>query len=414
MSESATQSTPERRSQVSLAETALLVLSLGSIACWLWLYRWYGLFKNKNNTHFAFEKIEGQFDNPIIRKTLALFIAVAVIYAAGYLLLRRMERITQVAQAAVVMAIAGPALINILLYPVGALDVFNYMIEIKLRYHYGINPYLETFERFRTDSYALPAFLVTTKLFYGPVWLLVSWLPGAVVGYTDVINSLLAMKVLNLGLLLATAAAIRQHHREAKARWLAIYLFLANPLILFEGLANAHNDVMMTAFLVIALVLLQKKSALSGAALAASALVKFFTAVLAPLFILVAIRQRWGWKRIAVTTGLTGALVVATVAPFWSGGDMVDGLKEGSKFSQEMNHVSLFSLTLQYERDRENDELTKTSPLYYSDAYLAARPLSDEKKSELQKIFGARSSARSLPSRGCWCWRPRSAAGPSS
>jgi hypothetical protein len=263
------------------------------------------------------------------------------------------------------------------------------MIEIKLRYHYGINPYLETFERYRTDSYALPAFLVTTKLFYGPVWLLVSWLPGAVVGYADVINSLIAMKVLNLGLLFATAGAIWRYHEASKSRWLAVYLFLANPLILFEGLANAHNDVMMTAFLVIAIVMLQKKSTFSGAFLAASALVKFFTAVLAPLFVLVAIRQKWGWKRIAVTTGLTAALTVVTCAPFWAGGDMIDGLREGSKSSQEMNHVSIYSLTQQYERNQENDKLIRTSRIIYSEAYLEARQLSDSMKSKLQRIFVA-------------------------
>src|SRR5215213_7873063 len=178
-------------------EIALIVVGLVSICCWLQLYRWYGLFENRNNTHFAFEKIPGQFDSPIIRRTLLLFLLLSLLYAVGYGLINRVARISPTLKAVIAVAILGPAIINVVLYPVGALDVFNYMIEIKLAYHYDINPYLETFVRYRTDSYALPAFLVDSYLFYGPVWLLVSWLPGAVVGYSDVIHSLIAMKVLN-------------------------------------------------------------------------------------------------------------------------------------------------------------------------------------------------------------------------
>jgi hypothetical protein len=287
----------------------------------------------------------------------------------------------------VAAAVLGPGAINVLLYPVGALDVFNYLVEIKLTYHYDVNPYLETFKAYRRDSFALPAFLIDTRLFYGPVWLLVSWLPGVVVGYDDVIHSLVAMKVLNAVLLGLTGLTIfRYHGEDERRRWLAVYAFLANPLILFEGLANAHNDVMMTCFLVGALVALRARSGLAGALLAASALVKFFTAALAPLFVAIVLLRRWSWRRIGLAVGLTGAIVVLACSPFWAGGEMVTGLRKGTSASQEMDHVSVYSLAQQYERQRETED--QRSNAAFGKRLIGAGKLSSDAKERLQRVFG--------------------------
>jgi len=371
-------------------ETVFLLVCLATIACWVRLYRWYGLFENKNNTHFAFEKIPGQFDSPTLRWTLALFVLISALYAAGYVIIRWAPRISRKIKLGVAVAVLGPAAINVALYPVGALDVFNYMIEIKLAYHYHVNPYLETFKAFRSDSYALPAFLVDTRLFYGPVWLLVSWLPGAVVGYTDFFHTLLAMKLLNALLLALTGLTIfRAHRDDERRRWLALYAFLANPVVLFEGLANAHNDVMMTCFLIGALVALRGRSGLAGALLAASALVKFFTAALAPLFVAVALLHRWSPRRIAFSLAWTSAIVVVACAPFWSGGQMVDGLRKGTATSQQMDHVSVYSLAQQYERRQEALRLTRAQQnTSFTRNFLATYKLSSDAKARLQRIFG--------------------------
>jgi len=55
----------------------LVALAAISITQWLLLYRWYGLLDNRDNTHFAFEKIPGWWDNPIMRETLAIFLVIA-------------------------------------------------------------------------------------------------------------------------------------------------------------------------------------------------------------------------------------------------------------------------------------------------------------------------------------------------
>jgi hypothetical protein len=336
-----------RRLALSTADRVLWLLVLVAASSWGLFAWWYSLPANETNTHFAFEKVPGGFASPILRGTLLLFLILGAIYAGGYLLISRQERLTQGAKVAIIAAICLPAIANLFVYPVGALDVFNYMIELKLAYGYGENPYLVTFAGYRHDPFALPAFLVDVPLFYGPVWLMAYALPVTVVGLETIIGLLGALKLFNVGLLALTGFLIYRSHRDDRAGWLGVYLFLANPLVLFEGVGNAHNDVLMTLFLVAALVAFRRKSVIAGPMFALSALVKLFTIVLAPLLFAVMLRDRWGWRRLALAGSLVLLVVVGSVTPFWADGAMVDGLWKGTAESQKMNHVSVLSLAQQ-------------------------------------------------------------------
>ncbi len=332
---------------MSTADRVLWLLVLVSAAGWSLFAWWYSLPANETNTHFAFEKIPGGFASPILQGTLLLFLTLGAIYAGGYLLISRQERLSPGARIAIVAMICLPAIANLFVYPVGALDVFNYMIELKLAYGYGENPYLVTFAGYRDDPFALPAFFVDVPLFYGPVWLIAYGLPVAMVGFETIIGLLGALKLFNLGLLALTGLVIYRSHADDRAGWLGVYLFLANPLILFEAVGNAHNDVLMTLFLVAAQVAFRRKSVVAGPMFALSALVKLFTIVLAPLLLAVIWRDRWGWRRLALAGSLALLVVVVSVTPFWADGAMLDGLREGTAKSQEMNHVSILSLAQQ-------------------------------------------------------------------
>jgi len=331
----------------------LALVATLTVAAWLPIVRWYSLAANQTNTHFAFEKIPGGLSSSILRTTLLLFLFLALLYALGYWLLAAQRPLVRSTKLTIVVLILGPALLNVFLYPVGALDVFNYLVELKLTYGYGQNPYLTTFAAYRGDPYALPAFLVNVPLFYGPVWLLAYGLPVAVVGFDSLVTLLSALKVFNLLLLGVSGFLIFRSQRESSDGWRAAYLFLANPLVLFEGIGNAHNDVLMTLFLVAAVAAYRRTSPLAGPWLALSALVKVFTAALAPLLLVAALRHRWGWRRLAAVVPLTALVVVLTVTPFWAGGEMLDGLRRGTVRSQQMDHVSLLSLAQQAVRTRQ-------------------------------------------------------------
>lgn len=333
-------------------ETVMLALAAANGGCWLALYRWYGLLEHRDDTHFAFEKVPGWFDSPQMRQTTLVLLAISLIYLAGFWLVRSATALTPRLKLTTALLIAAPVVANVLLYPVGALDVFNYMVELKLTYHYDQNPYLVTFFDYRADSFALPAFLVDIPLFYGPAWLLFSWIPVAVAGVDDVVRLLVVLKLFNALLLAVTAWLIGTYQRDSRRGWIAAGLFLANPLVLFEGVGNAHNDVMMTCLLVAAMLALQRRSPLAGPLLALSALVKFYTLALLPLFVVAVLAARWGWRRIAVAGALTAATVLLVCLPFWGGGEMVQGLRTGLERSQAYDHVSIYSLAQQYEQER--------------------------------------------------------------
>lgn len=341
------------RSRLAGLRVAFLsALTLLSIGGWYLLYGWYGVFEHQRTAHFGFEKIEGGFDSPVMRQTLLVFIGLGVAYGAAIWILRSLTSISVPARLIACVMFAAPAIANVALYPVGALDVFNYMIELKLAYHYDQNPYLVTFEAYRLDSFARSAFLVDIPLFYGPAWLLASWVPATLVGFDQVLDTLLALKIFNVVLIAATAWLIALHQRDDRSRWVAAFVFAANPLVLFEGVANAHNDVLMTTFLVAAMVALNRRSTLAGPLLVLSALVKLYTVVLVPIFIVVALRDRWGWKRMVGTTVLTVVTAAIVCIPYWGTGELVHGLRRGLEQSQEMDHVSLLSLAQQDEQEK--------------------------------------------------------------
>ncbi|MEJ7902336.1 MAG: hypothetical protein WKF63_10845, partial [Thermomicrobiales bacterium] len=89
--------------------------------------------------------------------------------------------------------------------------------------------------------------------------------------------------------------------------------------------------------------------------------------VLVPLFIVVALKDRWVWKRAALTTVLATLTVMVVSVGYWGDGELVDGLRTGLEQSQEMDHVSPYSLTQQLAQEREaegniNAEFLRSRP----------------------------------------------------
>lgn len=361
-----------------------LFLVVVVVGCWGILASSYSLADYLNVTHFAFEKVPGGFASPLLRATLLVFLLLGGLYAVGYGFFTQQPVLTRFHKLVILLLFLLPALCNVALYPLGALDVFNYLIELKLTFFYGQNPYLVTFEAYRHDPFALPAFLVDVPLFYGPVWLLVSGWPLTLVGFSSIGSALVALKVLNTGLLALTGLILFRAAPSSRSGWHRLYLLLANPLILFEGIGNAHNDVAMTLLLVSAVVALRRRSPWAGGALALSALVKPFSVVLFPLMLVAMARRRWGWRRVGTAIALCGVLTVLTVLPYWADGAMLAGWRQGTTESQQMDHVSPLSLVQQTTRSAPTaawlGPLRSIHPECWSVA--GVRPLSSAPKGE--------------------------------
>lgn len=151
---------------------------------------------------------------------------------------------------------------------------------------------------------------------YGPVWL---WLTGRVVALTGnhVVASVLMLRLVAVGGLLLIAWGLP---RLARANGVpaqrALWLGLANPLILLHGVGGAHNDTVMVGVLVCGLAVAgpsTRRLAAAAALVTVAALVKLpAAAALAYLPIVVP----GGWRvrvRSAGVVAVSAALTAATL-----------------------------------------------------------------------------------------------------
>jgi hypothetical protein len=231
------------------------------------------------------------------------------------------------------------AAILIFSYPQTAIDLFVYAIRTRGWVRYGFSP-------FSTPPELLPAYDPWLSLAgewsdaaspYGPIW---EWLSlgtyqlagGSFLGH------LFAIKILSVLAYLGCARLMYQILRLFKPEWAAAgtAFFALNPLVLLEGVQNAHNDILMVLFFLLAIwayvQLIQGAQGRHGlfavifvGAFAASILVKFMTLLVLPFFMLALALRKSTWLQRMLIPALYGiaVMVLVTLAmwPYWPGLD---------------------------------------------------------------------------------------------
>jgi len=151
---------------------------------------------------------------------------------------------------------------------------------------------------------------------------------------TRVRESLTAVKATLLVFELLGVLLLLRLLRESRLPPERVLIYAWHPLPLWEFAGSGHVDAAVVTFVVLALWARSRKSPwLTGSALAAAALVKFFPAVLFP-----ALYRRWDWKMPLAAA----ATVVVAYLPFIGAGSAVlgylpgylqeEGLKSGAGF----------------------------------------------------------------------------------
>jgi hypothetical protein len=192
----------------------------------------------------------------------------------------------------------GPVLIST--------DVFSYIAYARMGVEHAINPYTHGPIAIVRD----PVYQYVGKDWkhvataYGPLYTLLSY-PLAPLGLK---GALWGMK---LEALLAGAGTLALTWRCARVRGLdpvlALLVVGANPLWVIYGLGGAHNDLIMTLFMMAAVSFsLAGRDAPAAASVVAGALVKATVAALLPFMIL-------SRRRLAPILGALGALALAGV-----------------------------------------------------------------------------------------------------
>ena len=220
---------------------------------------------------------------------------------------------------------AGLGVTMVLMYPVSAIDIYIYAVHARLFTRYGVNP-MSAFPKDYPQDAWLPLASRQWAQYespYGPLWNLVAapitWLAG-----DSIVIAVIGFKLLALFCLLVCGWAIARSLEDVGAPNAATgaLFFLWNPLVLWEGVGNGHNDLLMTLPLLLALLAWAKRRDLLVIPLVlTAALIKFVPAILLPLVAIGLWRRAPDWPARArlVSGSLLLSLLVVAVAgyPFY-------------------------------------------------------------------------------------------------
>ena len=212
----------------------------------------------------------------------------------------------------------------VIMYPIGATDMFDYVFYSRIYVHYGQNPLTTPPIKFSNDPFFRNVLWYKTPSPYGPLWILLT-VPGSLIAGDDLWLNLLMMNLLPALFFIASAIVITLILKQSDpAHWLAgTLLFAWNPLVLFEGPGNGHNGIIMMFFVLLAIYFLVRRQWVWVLpALVASVLVKYISAILILPFLIYCWRSQIGWRNqihyLALTSAISLALFAITVSPFFS------------------------------------------------------------------------------------------------
>jgi len=126
-------------------------------------------------------------------------------------------------------------------YPFLSHDLFNYMFDAKIATFYHQNPYLKRALDFPNDPWTRFMHWTQRTYPYGPTFILITLIPSFL-SFGKFLLAFIFFKAMNVILYIWAVWIL-----ERKNKVLAL-AFATSPLVLVEGLMNAHNDLVAVAF----------------------------------------------------------------------------------------------------------------------------------------------------------------------
>jgi hypothetical protein len=274
---------------------------------------------------------------------LAIVIGLYCLYAAGYWLVYRGGAATSL-----VFVIGAVFCLELLwAYPATAVDVFGYIADGRLLAQHQQNPFIVPPNAFPSDSILAYLAFPDEPSQYGPIWVLIGGAFASVAGGNLLLEVLLykAAAVLaqvgGAALVYLIAGRLTRSTRAASA---SAYLYLWNPMLLWEMVGNAHNDgFMMLLGLLAVWLFVIGIDRLALVSIAAGALVKIPVALIAPVLFIGVWRRHWIQALEAL--GLAAALVFFVYRPFWAGPETLTVLHRTDLFTASLGSVLRYGLS---------------------------------------------------------------------
>lgn len=251
------------------------------------------------------------YTNPTIELTLikvisailflAIFLGISFVY---YKIIKENKKIfinnKQIAKFIIIVSI-----IFLIMLPLTSTDVFYYIGTGWSEACYDVNPYYTSVNKLmqeNSDASNDPMLLKMQGIWsgqtivYGPIWPLVcKILSGLSMGNLGF--ALFIYKLFNLILHLANTYLI---YKITKGKKVFVLAYALNPLVLFDGITNVHNEILVIFFILLALYFFVRKKNMFFTIVffALATAVKYFAILLVPFIVLYYYRKEKPLKKI--------------------------------------------------------------------------------------------------------------------
>jgi hypothetical protein len=317
-----------------------LVMILGMLSLAIYVLTFllpYPLFRYYNFKGVSFGVIADR-DPAVALSLAAATVALFLLYYIAYRLCRGQNdrRLWMTVVAGAVLF----ALVTTFVCLITSLDIYDYIARGRITGVHSGNPYVQTPAQYPSDPFMEYASWKDKTAAYGPVWEVLSGFISRLAGdrlWPNMIIHKGVALVSYLACVLVIAAILQ---RVAPKRALAgTLLFAWNPLILLEGVANGHNDLLMMSLILGALWALSKTESMADESSSAdrirrlsygalgvvllwlAVLIKFVPILLLPLFLFYLLVKERTWRdRIMVglfLLALIGLITFQYYRVFW-------------------------------------------------------------------------------------------------
>ncbi|EKD86925.1 MAG: hypothetical protein ACD_37C00099G0002 [uncultured bacterium] len=230
----------------------------------------------------GFQEI-GYFQRPL--SALLYFIIVLGLFSLYVLTLHQIKKknLPRKYLFGIIFSIGGILFFS---YNAFSYDLFNYIFDAKIFTHYFQNPYFHKALDFPEDP-MLSFMHWTHRLYpYGPTWLLIT-IPLSFFGFNIFLLTFYLFKILSVVAFISSAFLIEKIAKKIGVNSLfAVAVFCLNPLVIIESLVSSHNDIVMAALALLALLtFFEGKIFKSSLWLALSVGIKFATFFMIPAFL---------------------------------------------------------------------------------------------------------------------------------
>ena len=224
---------------------------------------------------------------------IAVFLLISILYIL--VIKNRNKLFKNTKQIGIYIAIVS--MLFLFMIPSTSSDVYYYLGVGRIQNEYNANPYYESIndviennEEAGTDEILqnTPEMWREITVVYGPVWTLVCNIL-TLISLGSVTWLLFVFKIFNFVIHMINCQLI---YKITKKK-LYVLIYGLNPLLLFETIANVHNDIFIVFFILMALYFLLKKKniLLSVVFLAIAAGIKYFTIMLLPFILIYHFRK---------------------------------------------------------------------------------------------------------------------------